>query len=70
MTDTEKLKWQIHAESSISDLLKWVIIWKLFGGWVGYVCFFLIILNMFTFLKSGLLLLTADKKYFDIPKRK
>jgi hypothetical protein len=51
-TTTEQLKWQIHSETSITSILFWIIIWKMFGGWVGGISAFMIFGNLVTLLKS------------------
>lgn len=48
----EKLKWQIHAETSITQIMLWIILWKLFGGWVGYLSAVIIVGNIITLFKS------------------
>lgn len=58
----EKIKWQIHAETSITQIMLWIIVWKLFGGWVGYLAPVMIIGNIYTTLKSSLKL---GKYYFE-----
>lgn len=51
-TTLEKIKWQIHAETSIANMLTWVIIGKLFGGWVWILAGIMILGNLFTQVKS------------------
>jgi len=48
MDKLEKLKWQIHLETSITQIMLWVILWRLFGGWLGYVAFVCILGNLVT----------------------
>lgn len=48
-----KLKWQIHAETSISQIMMWVIIGKLFGGWAWALAALFIIGNFATMVKSS-----------------
>jgi hypothetical protein len=48
----EKVKWQIHAETSASSILMCIILWKLFGGWFGIVCSLVILGNLMTLTKS------------------
>lgn len=48
-----KLKWQINAETSITQLMLWVILWKLFDGWIGYLALPMILGNVFTLLRSA-----------------
>ena len=60
----ENLKWQIHAETSVSQIMLWSIVWKLFGGWVGYIALFMIIGNIYTLLKSCIKLYINDINYF------
>ena len=52
MGKIERIKWQIHAETSITQICMWIIFWKLFGGWVGYVAIFFILGNIGTLWKS------------------
>ena len=52
MIKIDKLKWQIHSETSVLSILMWTIIWKLFGGWIGGVCAFMIFGNLCTLFKS------------------
>lgn len=61
-TTNEQIKWQIHAESSITQLMFWIIIAKLFGGWVIGLSVFMILGNLVTFIKSGIKL---PKGYFN-----
>lgn len=49
----EKLKWQIHAETSVTQIMLWIILWKLFGGWVSYLAAVLIVGNIFTMFRSA-----------------
>lgn len=58
----EKIKWQIHAETSITQIMLWIIVWKLFGGWVGYLALVMIVGNIYTTLKAGYKL---GKYYFE-----
>lgn len=64
MKEFEKLKWQIHAESSLTQMFLDVILWKLFGRWVGYFAFISILGNLYTLLKSVIRLHKLDKDYF------
>jgi hypothetical protein len=59
-----KLKWQIHAETSITQIMFWILFWKIFGGWVGYLAFVMILGNIFTWFKSIIRLIKIDKDYF------
>lgn len=59
----DKLKWQIHSETSITQALMWIIMWKLFGGWVGYLAVILIAGNIYTLFKSSAKL---GKGYFNL----
>lgn len=52
MKKENQLKWQIHAETSVTSLLMWIIIGKLFGGWVWGLSAFFILGNFFTVCKS------------------
>jgi len=49
----EEIKWQLHAETSITQIMLWVVIWKLFGGVIGIVAFVFIVLNILTIFKSA-----------------
>jgi hypothetical protein len=60
----DKLKWQIHAETSITQIMFWIIIWKLFCGWVGYLAIIFIVGNIYTALKATFKLYNLDKNYF------
>ena len=42
----EKIKWQLHAETSVTNLLLWAIVWKLTGWWL--LCGILILGNLIT----------------------
>ena len=53
MDKIDKLKWQIHAETSISQIMFWIILWKLFGGWVSYLAIIFIVANVWTMFKSA-----------------
>jgi hypothetical protein len=46
------LKWQIHAETSVSQIMLWVIIGLMCGGWVWGLSAFFIIGNILTITKS------------------
>ena len=59
-----KIKWQIHAETSIAQIMLWVIVWKLFGGWVGYLAVLFIAGNAITLFRS---LMNMGKDYFKEP---
>jgi len=48
----DRLKWQIHSETSLTSILLWLIIGKLFGGWVVGVSAFMILGNIATLIKS------------------
>lgn len=49
----ENIKWQIHAETSVTQIMLWIIIAKLFGGWFLYIVTGMFIVgNIFTLLKS------------------
>ena len=55
MTDKvnkKKIKWQLHAETSATSILLWIIIGKLFGGWVWGLSAFMIFGNITTLIKS------------------
>jgi len=61
----EKLKWQIHSETSVTQIMLWIIIWKLFGGWfIAGLAFVMIAGNVYTMLKSLVNLNQLDKNYF------
>lgn len=57
----DNLKWQIHAETSVSQIMQWVIIGKLFGGWVWWLAGVMIIGNIFTLTQASL---KIPKNYF------
>lgn len=58
------LKWQIHAETSISQAAMWLVIGKLYGGWVWIPAVIFIFGNIFTSIKATRRL---PKKYFSTP---
>jgi len=57
----KNLKWQIHSETAMTQIMLWIILWKLFGGWVGYLAILFIVGNIITLVKSTL---RMDKNYF------
>lgn len=61
---TKCIKWQIHAETSVTQIMLWIIFWKIFGGWVGYLAFVMILGNVFTYFKSVTKIIQLDKHYF------
>ena len=50
----KNIKWQIHAEASVSQIMLWILFWKIFGGWVSYLALIFIIGNTYTLIKSVL----------------
>jgi len=59
------LKWQIHAETSITQACLWLVIGKQWGGWVWIIAIFFIIGNLITTLKATKQL---PKTYFAKPE--
>lgn len=52
-TTVDKIKWQIHAETSITQIMLWIIIAKLFEGWLIFaIAIVYIIGNVYVLLKS------------------
>lgn len=57
------LKWQVHAETSMSQIMLWIIMWKLFGGIVGFLAVLFIGGNLYTLFKS---ISKLPKNYFKL----
>ena len=49
----KNIKWQIHAETSLSQVMLWVIIGKLFGGWVWLLAGAMIIGNLVALIQAS-----------------
>lgn len=62
MKKIDKLKWQINGETGLIQIMLWIIVWKLFGGIVGYIAIIFIIGNIYTVLRS---VVKLGKDYFE-----
>lgn len=58
----ENIKWQIHAESCVHQIMLWIIVARLFNAWyVDVLAFIMITGNFLTVIKAGSKL---PKNYF------
>lgn len=53
MSEVEKIKWQIHAETSINQATLWTILGVLIGGWFWLIAGTFIIGNIITSLTAS-----------------
>lgn len=58
-----KIKWQIHAETSVTQIMLWALVAHTFNEkWLWYVAWFFIIGNFYTAIKSTV---KMGNKYFE-----
>lgn len=60
----DKIKWQIHAETSVTQIMLWLIVARLLGGWFIWILAGIFIIgNLYTIVKSVLKLGSTYYKY-------
>lgn len=63
----DNLKWQIHAETALSQAAIWLVIGKLYGGWVWIPAAIFILGNLITMWRS---VRQLPKGYLTAPSKK